>query len=215
MSPKQILVKPNALEAAAMLASADPYRIKLNGVLARQDGSLTATDGHALIIVAPDAGLSSAVDDYPALIPDGMHAPSVDGIILPLTSVREAAKAGRKVKSPIDVLKSVAISVNETHGQMVSTDLDTTARTEYRPIAGPYPAIEQVFPKDAPAFRIAFNPDLLAKMMEAMAKASDSKEPRVSLTFYSAEKPVLIENTDGTARGLCMPTVLPKDGAQS
>ena len=201
------VVKPEALEAAATIASTDKYRPNLNSVLVNDAGIVTATDGHALIQVSAAMEMDAA--DYPAVTPDGMHAPSGDGVILPLSAVKEAAKAARKVKSPIPSLRSVAVCVNETHGQLISTDLDTTSRTEYRPLEGPFPNVEQVYPKAPIVFSIGFDPALLARTLEAFAEVSDSP---VRLSFYSDHHAVLISSVDGAAKGLVMPRLIDSEG---
>ncbi len=208
-----VLVHPRALEAAASLASTDHVcRPNLAGVLVRPDGSVVATDGHRLIEVPPAADLKP--EDYPAgVVPEGQHAPTGEGVIVPAAACKAAAKEARKVNGPLrDRLRVVAVSVNETRGQLASTDLDRTAREEFRPACGPYPNYAQVFPKGTPKVRVAFNPVLLAETLLAFAKVQDSKSPGVVLSFYGdALGACLIEGDGGSARGLCMPLRLPED----
>jgi hypothetical protein len=201
-----VLVNPKALEAAASLASTDTCHPRLVGVFVRADGGMVATDGHRLIEIPPDAMLAPACDDYPAgIVPEGQHAPTNAGVIVPTAACKAAAREARKIKSP-PILRSVAVSVNETRGQLASTDLDRTSREDFRPADGPFPNYAQIFPTDAPTLIIWFDPSGLAEILLAFAKVTDNAS--VALTFHGPGKACLIESQG--VRGLMMPMLLPK-----
>jgi hypothetical protein len=207
-----ILVTPEALEACAIVASDDTSHWQINGVFVHADGRCIATDGHRMLIV-PASGQDSA--DYPpGVVPAGHHAPTA-GVIVPTAVALSAAKSAKRYKRGFPLLRSVAVSVNETHGALSSTDLDSTPRQEFRLPDLQYPNFEQSIPQSEPVLTVSFNADYLREMMVAMLKAgADDLTHGVRFVFRGKLTPlapavwlsaVTIEAHNGTSFGLLMP----------
>jgi hypothetical protein len=196
------LVTPEALEAAAACA-ADTSRPNLCGIHITPDGTLTATNGHQLIQLPPPERKN---DDYPNILGADAHGPPDGGTIIPLAAAKDAAKAAKRIKRNLSILRSVAVSLNEKSGYLTSTDLDTINRAEFRPIDGPFPAIAQLWPKAEPVLKISVDAAQLGLLLLAFAKVHGSSiQPAIVLTFYENGRAILLENSDGSARGLAMP----------
>lgn len=137
------------------------------------DGTCEATDGHCLVRVhTPTRGEAS---EYPCPF-EGWTAPEVpaEGFILPSADAKAASKLPPR-KSWLPMLtENVLLESLNGRAKLTATDLDRWTAVEPRPIEGPYPRCDQVFPRpeDATAC-FELNPRLLAKTLLTLADALD------------------------------------------
>lgn len=182
--------------AVVAVASDELARPQLNGVHVAPDGTCTATDGHRLIRVGP---VTADAADFPAC-GQGVVALPAGGFILPSAAAREALKSipkGRHYHFPIlqhvKLAELAAANGVPGRGVLVATDLDTTKRTEFRPLEGPYPNCDAVIPKGEPVFRIGFNLALLAEVCATLGALSADRLCREGvLEFHGPLSPCVI-----------------------
>ena len=207
-----VLVSPAALTAALAFVSDDATRPALNGVLVEPDGSVTATDGRVMLTVRPAADLNAA--DYP-LVPgaERFHAPVKGGTIIPTDAVKAAVASARKFRKAHGLLPGLAgvrVAVNEKSAELTSTDLDSTARAEYRPLEGPFPNYSQVIPKGVPERTIHVNARLLGEALLAIAPLAENadgygRNNAVAIEIRGPLQAIVIRPLNGSAAALVMP----------
>ena len=171
---KGLLLNRANLELVA-LASTDENRGAITGLYITPTRTV-ATDGHCLGMVD-----TPAVDaaDFPAV--EGF-APSAEPLIpcvLPADAARTLLKNLKRSHLPI--LEHVAVDVEKTNRNgtihALTTDLDTTTPVVSRHLdADAYPAINQVMPTGKPAYTVAFDAVLLARVLQTIAKVKGGKK---------------------------------------
>jgi hypothetical protein len=167
-----MLIRKESFKVAAV-ASTEASRPQLNGVHVMPDGTCEATDGHCLVRVHTPARGDAA--DYPCPFP-GWTAPEVpaEGFILRSADAKAAAKLPpRKGQLPM-LTENVLLESLNGRAKLTATDLDRWTAVEPRPIEGPYPRCDAVFPRPDDAVAVhEFNPRLLARTLLTLADALD------------------------------------------
>jgi hypothetical protein len=123
--------------------SKDECRPQLNGVCLRPDGSTIATDGHVLFEVSANGNHS---DEFPALTQKGLKATKPDNQIIGSGTISAVLKAMPKVKH-LPILSNAEL-LKQGKKAMVfrTTDLETESITKFKPLEGPYPNTDAVYP---------------------------------------------------------------------
>lgn len=207
------LVSPAALAAAARFTSDDPHRPALGNVHVSPDGSLRATDGHRAVRIAPTHSEGAALEYPDAGIPAGHHAPDKAGILVPRESAAKFARTAKAMsgKSAHPVLRAVAVSTNAERASLSATNLDNTAREDFRILEERFPDLVQVWPTKAPVLRIGFNAALLAEVVTALASMSDTHKDQlgVVMEFHGPLSACVLRCQGADAEALLMPLRLP------
>ncbi len=190
--------------------STDGSRPFLEGVHVTNN-QLEVTDGHVAVRVKITT--PTPAEDFPVV--SGL--PQTNGnfsTIIPADAWAQAFKAvPKKTRAPI--LENVAIAHSENRQQIVlaSTDLGTARVSPTTPIAGQFPNVDNVFPKDTPATTIRVNAAQLSKLLASLATLAEDRTTTVTLNIYSPNSPMLLTvdtPTDGyTVEALVAP-VCPK-----
>jgi hypothetical protein len=164
-----------------LAAAKDPGRY------ARQDvridgGRLIATDGRILAVVP-----ASIEGTAPAYLPAA------------------AVEAATKGKAPKGDDGQARIALNGTG----ATVLTKAGRVEHDyPAGGEFPRWEAVVPRDEPAFRIAFNPELLARLVGAIGAGE-----AVVFEFRAPDRPIVLRPSGKSeAFGVLMPITIDDGG---
>lgn len=186
--------------SVAKIASKSEMRPEIAGVYFSKDKTV-ATDGVRLLEVRTPSDVK--VEDFPMV--DGKAAMrGVQPFIVPARSVREI-KIPKKTNLPI--CQNVAIKhLDDKRVEFLTTDLETAKITTARRVEGKFPDYEAIFPTGEPAAQVVVNGELLAELVEIMAKVGGATKS-VRVKFYGPEKPIVLEagELNQKARGLLMP----------
>jgi len=167
-----MLIHKSALACHAV-CSDDAARLPLNNVHVAPDGTATATDGRVLLRVKPPVPDEA---EYPQLAPGFVPVEiPAGGFLLPASVARDALKALKTLKPHYGLARlGQCVQVEELNGNVTlgATDLDKRARVTGRVPEEKFPDVEQIIPRGAPAFAIAFDPCMLADLLKAVIEAA-------------------------------------------
>ena len=187
--------------------SKDEFRPYLQGVHLRPDGATEASNGRVLFKVSK---AQADTGDFPQL-PDGCTSTSPNGEIVPVDTIKKVLKAIPTKGLPI--LRHVELI---DKGRFFTTDLENKTIIDFRPIDGPYPDTDGVYPEPdkEPRIGIGFSVDVLESMCKFVhaAKGGNKENEIIALTFYSPESGAVFsagQNDDGQEiSGMIMPCKL-------
>ncbi|HLY22262.1 MAG TPA: hypothetical protein VKT83_07315 [bacterium] len=185
---KMILI-PKAFERVADVASKDENRSALCGVHVKATDAgviIEATDGARMIRATVPTPFKP--EDFPTIAGFDANANGAQEAIIPLDAWKKAFKAVPKPKYR-PILGCLALTMEQAQVTFASTDLQSASITPVKPVDGNYPNIDQVMPKDEPTFAIAFDANILADTLKALAAlADDGHKPMVRFEFHGSEK---------------------------
>ena len=190
-----MILIPKAFDRVADAASKDEARPMLCGVHVKATDAGTiieATDG-ARMIRATLSKDGCRPEDYPVIPGFEASANSANEVTIPLDVWKKAFKAMPK-RATMPILGHLALTMEETQATLASTDLSSASITPIKQTENhPFPNIDQVMPKDTPTFSIAFDANVLADTLKALAMLSDDgHKPMVRCEFHGPEKPARI-----------------------
>lgn len=126
--------------------------------------------------------------------------------LIPAREYEQACKSAPK-KMTVRALTGVAVSLGKDQTTLATATYDSNLIRQPRNVAGRFPSLPDVFPKDAPRVVIRINPTLLARLLTVAAEFSDTTTPWVDLEVRDKDVPVVIRtrNQDQEFSGLLMP----------
>ncbi len=196
--PKKALVVHKA-------ASADGAKFALNGVFIEPSGKTSATDGHILVSFTPP--VLDNPKDRPRSI-EGVNL--VDPVDVPLEPF---------ILSTSDA-QMITKTIPKSH-QHVMIDLQQTNNSDYavllvasfpqqtfkcKKIKDTFPDFTRVTSTGEPCFKIALGLSALRKLVTTLAAL---EVEACKFSFYSADKPVKVESTDGYRDGKVEALIMP------
>jgi len=166
-----MLIPRKAFEAVRM-ASKDPTRPILCGILVETDGCTVATNGAALVRFKPcwldDAKEFPAVDgcnpvdEILSLRPFVMGSDSVAGLL----------KAIPKKSRVLPILGNIALDVEQTNANgnavFAVTDLENPQVFKPRKVEGDFPTYQAVMPRSKPKMTIGFKREVFENVLDTM-----------------------------------------------
>lgn len=185
----------------ARFASKTTIKPELASVLFA-DGKTVATDSTRLVEITTPKHQNA--EDYPITVGHGEFVTKLAEPVMLSASQVKNLKVVKASKS-LPVLNNVALFRDGKNVELVSTNLDDKNAVSIRPTEGNFPDYEQVVPKGEASFQLDVNADLLAEILDTLAKLSTDK--RVTIKFFDAKKPLLItaDGNEQSARALIMP----------
>jgi DNA polymerase III sliding clamp (beta) subunit (PCNA family) len=163
-------------------ASTDETRPVLQGVHIRENGIAEATNG--ILLLQAQLEMVDQID-----LPSNLNGEVMEKeIIIPTDVAREAIKQAPK-NAALPFMNGAFI----VGGGIQSTDLDTTHRTEFKPIDGTYPNPDKVIPGYAhnAAHTFTLNPHWIEAILKA-AKAVKADAIAFTLTPEEGKIPTSI-----------------------
>lgn len=176
-----MLLNKHNLKLVAV-ASEDELRPALQG-LHVTDEHTEATDGHILFRMSLPSYVKD--DDFPKV--KGFEVKKSDGADFTIpTDAAVQLSESLPTKSAMPILGYVQIDPAVEGGvakyiRVATTDTDVERINRIRLIDVPYPKTDNLFSTDEPAFRIKFNPALLAKALKVAAEFQDKFLPEIIL----------------------------------
>lgn len=167
-----ILINKHNL-AVGQFAAKNESRYSMHAIQVSEQGTC-ATDGACLVKVsAPNQKAS----EFPLI--DGVERQeNITPFLLPLDAAQKIAKAMPQ-NERIPVLNTALVAASPVHGEnpkpatIAVTDLDTPQVFKPRCLNGQFPNVDDVIPKDEPAFEIVLPAHYLAKLAKAAGDFSD------------------------------------------
>lgn len=158
-----------------------------------------ATDSYRLLEVTVPEDCDA--EDFPNALTELPE--DIPGFLVP-------AKNLATIKLPknkkLQILNNLAIrSITKNTVELLTNNLETANTTCINTVDGQYPDYEKIIPKDTPLAEVTVNANLLAELLEVMAKTNELHE--VTIKLYGKNKPILLEasNDSQNARGVFMP----------
>ena len=198
------MLLPKAAASVLGAVSKDIHRSALTGVHVTKDYVETC-DGTFLLRYTPAD--KRADDDFPTPTPGEPDAKELDetGVIVRAAAFAAASKSVAGKRATYEVLQNFQLRPNCTGATFRATkDLDTWHDTTSTYIAGPWPDVSSVWPKDKPSMIIGFNARKLLAIAKAAIEASENAElPVLKLSIHTPETAATFECENLT--GLLMP----------
>lgn len=181
------------------IASKSETRPELAGVFITKDKTV-ATDSFRLIEMSTPSNIKA--EDYPKV--QGKTA--MRGFKPFIISAKELSKIKIPKNKSLPIVENIAIShVDNTHVELMTTDLETADIKSFRKIDGTFPDYEKIFPKENPKAEVELNAEYLAEVCEVLSKINNLKS--VKIKFYGDNMPLVLEakNQDQASRAMIMP----------
>ena len=191
-------------QAVMLAASKDETRYTLNGVYFHE-GQAIATDGRMMLYTKQETVSS---EELPG---DVAGSPLPKETIVPTEALTKAVKQAPK-KGPIPILKHAKLF----DGELISTDLDSVAKTSFKAVDGTYPNYKQLIPTAEATATVVLSRLILEKLCKA-AKAMDRLPIRFDIVMDEnnqggqTKNPIQVTirdpESDHDLHGVVMPTI--------
>lgn len=199
-----MLIHRQALELHRMCAEESDGKYALTAMRIEPDGHVTVCDGAQYLRIAAKVEEPGLFD---VLVPSEEREQE-ETILLPAEAAESfnAALKKRKGKKG-EVPPSVAISIDDGHIRLASSDGRTMRRFEVQPPTSPYPDIDRVLTSHVVTKEVIFGVDLLLDVLKTF-KAMGCSSIRMSFAEGKAA-PVKVSafSAIGPIEGVVMPRV--------
>ena len=179
-----MLLAKNNLEIAELCPKAS-NRYTLMSVYICPDKTVVSDAKYLIEVQAPN----SEAAEFPTL--DGCtQAETFEPFLLPAEAAQKVAKA-IPTKSKLPILHHVAVGAeaDSEFAKLATTDLDAPTITRVRKTRGQFLAYDHLFPTTAPALKICFDANKLAKLLNGISKAmgkGKNEEAVVTMELWDA-----------------------------
>ncbi|MDP3956856.1 MAG: hypothetical protein Q8P97_02570 [bacterium] len=187
--------------AVAKFCARDGYKPEIAGVYFTKEKTC-ATD--AIILLEMSVDSSQKVEDYPKV----QKASAMRGFKPFIVSKEWISKVKIPQSRLLPILNNVAVKhIKKDKVEFMMTEDATTAQIFSVPrVEGKFPDYEDIFPKGKPVAQFSINGEKFAELLKVMSGLPLNKKVKVS--FYGAEKPVVLEAGNDTQRSRGMISVL-------